>query len=92
MTAENRHPYRANGQTGSAIGGEMVTPSDVNELTYLSRAIWVGTSGILVVVMRDGTELTFVGATGMMDLEVKQVKATSSSSVVATASDIVALY
>lgn len=41
------------------IGGFAVTPSDDNELVYITRHIYVGTTGHLKVTMYDDTVLTF---------------------------------
>lgn len=70
-------------------GGEPVTPSDSTELSKVSRSIYVGVSGHLVVVMKDGTVLTYKNlAAGMLHpIRAKRINATGT-----TATDIVANY
>lgn len=72
-----------------ASGVEAVTPHDTNELTVVSRALWVGSAGDLAVLMVDGTTATFVGipAGTLMPLRVRRVNSTDT-----TASSIVSLY
>ncbi len=76
-------------QNGPATSGFSITPDDVNELSYVTRAIWIGSGGDLVVVMKDGSEVTLknVGSGIWLPLRVKQIKATGT-----TAGSIVGLY
>lgn len=76
-------------QMTSARDGEAVTPHDTNELTAVSRALWIGVAGNVVVVTANGTTLTLKGASAgqVIPIRVKQVRATNT-----TATDIVALY
>ena len=66
-----------------------VTPSDADELATVSRALYIGGAGNLVVVTLGGDTVTLVGATAgsIIPIRVKQVKATST-----TATSIVSLY
>lgn len=66
-----------------------VTPHNTNELSYVSRALYVGTGGDIAVTMQDSGSVTFVDVpTGtLLPIRVKIVKATGT-----TASDIVALW
>lgn len=69
-------------------GGEAVTPHDTNELTNVSRALYVGTTGNVAVVMRDGQSLTITSVpVGWHRMRVKQVKSTGT-----TASNIHAFW
>jgi hypothetical protein len=70
------------------VDGAAVTPHDTNELTNVSRALYVGGAGALVVVTLKGTTVTLaaVPAGTELRLRVKQVKATGT-----TATSIVAL-
>jgi hypothetical protein len=72
-----------------AIHSAAVTPSDSANLTDVTRWLFVGSGGNLVVVMADGTTVTLIGVpTGaLLPIRVSQVKATNT-----TASDIVALW
>ena len=74
--------------TTTATKAAAVTAADT-DLAYITRSIYVGTAGDLVVVMAgDGAEVTFTGipAGSLLPIAVTQVKAAT------TASDIVALY
>lgn len=88
MVAAQRlgHPYL--GLMGPAEGAAAITTSDSAELTYVTRAIYVGTAGDLHVVMDDGSEVTFSGMAGgvIYPLRVRQVFTDS------TATDLVGLY
>lgn len=68
---------------------DAVTPSDTLELSTVSRALYVGGAGNLVVVTAGGDTVTLVGATAgqIIPIRVKQIKATLT-----TATSIVALY
>lgn len=64
-----------------------VTPHDTNKLSKVSRGLWVGTAGNIVVTMPDGDDVTIVNASGLIPLAVIRVKSTDT-----TASNIVALW
>lgn len=66
-----------------------VTPSDSTNLSYDTRAIYVGTGGNVVAVFTDNTAITFsnVPAGTILPIVVKRVNSTNT-----TASNIVALY
>jgi len=90
MAANDKTAGRASiDQMPPATGGEAVTPHDTNELTSVSRGLYVGVGGNVAVVMADGTPLTFVGVNAgtMLPIRVKQVKSTNT-----TAASIVAVY
>ena len=72
-----------------ASGAEAVTPHDTNELVKISREIYIGGTGNIAVVMKDGSEATFVNvpAGSRLPYRVKQVKATNT-----TATNIVSVY
>jgi hypothetical protein len=73
---------------GPATVGEAVTPHDTNELTNVSRGLWVGGAGNVAVVTSGGSTLTFVGVAAgtMLPIRVKIVKSTGT-----TATSIVAV-
>jgi len=66
-----------------------VTTSDTVDLTNVSRFLFVGGAGNLVVIMQDGTTVTLTGiaAGTLLPLAVSRVKATST-----TATNILALW
>lgn len=67
-----------------------VTPSDsVDIATGITRALYVGTAGTLVVDTYTNTSVTFVGVLGgtVLPIQVRRVRVTGT-----TATNIVALY
>jgi hypothetical protein len=68
---------------------EAVSPSDTDELTHVSRALWVGGAGNMVVVTVGGETVTItaIPAGTLLPIRVKQVKSGSL-----TASAILNLY
>jgi hypothetical protein len=73
-----------------ACSSVSVTPSDSAELSFLTRALYVGVGGNVSVKLRDDSSaVVFVGvAEGtILPLQVKQVMATNT-----TATNIVALW
>ena len=78
---------RATGLSDPVNAAVAVTPHDSNLLTQVSRALYVGATGDLVVTMANGVDVTFVAVpVGIMPLRVLRVKATGT-----TASSIVSL-
>lgn len=81
MTAiDNFSSYRE-GLNSPANGAFAITPHDSNELTFVTRGVYVGGAGDAVCVMADGTEVTFTGllAGQVYPIQVKQVKSTSTT-------------
>ena len=74
--------------TESSKNAIAVTPDDTATLPHLSRGLYVGGKGDLVVEMASKREVTFPGVPGgtVLPIMVNKVKATT------TATDIVALY
>ena len=66
-----------------------VTPHNTNELSYVTRAVYVGGAGNVKVTMQDGGEVTFVDvpAGTVLPIRVKIVQATGT-----TATSIIALW
>lgn len=64
-----------------ARGGQQVTPSDSVDLTKLTKAVYVGQSGDLSVIMEDGSPLTFeaVAAGTLLPIRVSRVMSTGTS-------------
>lgn len=75
-------------QLGAYEHAEAATPSDVAELSFFARALYVGGAGNVVLVTRSGAEVTFTGVPvgTILPVQTKQVKATGT-----TATSIVAL-
>lgn len=71
-----------------ATSAAAVTPADGTDLPYFTRALYIGTTGDLAVIMMDGSAVTFPTVpVGVLDIRVSRVKATGT-----TASNIVALF
>lgn len=89
MPATDNFANTSPGISGPARNAAAVTPSDAAELANVSRALYVGGAGNIAVVMASGDEVTFTGVTAgsVLPIQVKQVKATST-----TATTILNLY
>lgn len=75
------------GFTGPGRQHAAVTPSDTEELTHVTRALWVGVAGDLAVTLAEGgNKEIYKNAQGWMILQVRQVWAAET-----TASGIVAV-
>lgn len=75
-----------------AKNAESVTPSDTEDINYISNGIYVGEAGDLEVTlenMADGESVTFVGlSAGMIHpIRTKRIWAANT-----TATDIIAVY
>lgn len=90
MTADDRYPG-AFGESldGPARGAEAVTAHDSNELTYVSRAIYVGGGGNIAVRMANDSTVTFTAVPGgtVLPIRVKGINSTNT-----TATNMVSLY
>lgn len=92
MAATNKYPSSsylgASSMSYPAEHAEAVTPSDSTDLVVVSRALYVGVTGDVAVVMASGAAVTFVGvaAGSLLPIRVSRVKATAT-----TATSILAL-
>jgi hypothetical protein len=88
MAAIDNFASFAPGLDSPATLAEAVTPHDTNELTNVSRGLWVGGAGDVAVVTSGGSTATFaaVPAGTMLPVRAKIVKTTGT-----TASSIVAV-
>lgn len=78
--------YIKNHKDDPATDAFVITPHDTNELVYTSRALYIGGSGDVKVTTADGTDITFVGVSGILPIRVKRVFSTGT-----TATSIVGL-
>ena len=85
--------FHANGKPTVTLSepartAEAVTPSDSVDLTYVSRALYIGVAGDIVVNMKDiGTSITFKAVpVGILPIRVSRVLSTGT-----TATNIVSL-
>ena len=81
--------YSRGGLGEPAAFGEAVTPHDSNELTAVTRGLWVGTGGDVKVVLFGGQTITFPNVQDgtLLPIRVRQVFSTGTD-----ADDIVGLY
>jgi hypothetical protein len=77
------------GMTSPANDAAAVTPSDTAPLVYVSRALYVGGAGNLVVTMQGGGNVTFTGVPAGTVLPIRCTHVRSTST---TATAIVNLY
>lgn len=89
MPATDQQGGMQEGMTSPADNAAAVTPSDSTDLTYISRALYVGTGGNIVVTMMGGGDVTFPNVQDgtFLPIRVSRVKSTST-----TASNIVNIY
>lgn len=75
--------------TSSAKGQTAVTPNDSTDLTYISKALWIGGAGNIVVTPAGGgSNVTYTVAAGtILPIQVTRVLATGT-----TATQIVNWY
>jgi len=81
-------PLRAGRPEWPYLHAPLVTPDDSNDLAYVTRALWIGAGGNVVVIMQDGNEATFENVPPGYELRIRvpRVKATGT-----TATPILAL-
>ncbi len=89
MAADDRWAEYDTGLDGPYRGGEVVVPHASNDLTVVSRAIYVGVTGNVAVVLADGAVLTLVAVQAGTTL---RVQAKRINAVNTTATTMVSLY
>lgn len=89
MPATDTLPHSSGGMSSPARGAFAITPHNTNELTHVTRGLYVGGAGNAAVTMAGGEEVTFTGllAGVVYPLRVKIVKSTGT-----TATALVGLY
>ncbi|NNH59461.1 hypothetical protein HLI01_22255 [Rhizobium laguerreae] len=80
---------RSNNVVDPASNAAAVTPNDSTDLTYTSRAIYIGGAGNLAVIMAGGQTVTF---TGVLAGAVIPIRASRVMSTNTTATSIVAVW
>lgn len=68
---------------------EAVTPSDSVNISFVCRALFIGTAGNVAVVTEDGTAITYKNLSNGQILPVRTKRVNLSNT---TAADIVALF
>ena len=88
MTTVGPSGYEGADSTVSAQRAVAATPHDTN-IIELTRALYVGGAGSIVVTMADGVDCTFTGVSGgtILPIQAKRIKSTGT-----TATSIVRLY
>lgn len=78
---KDRFKTRSAGINESAVDGFAITPDDGVELDEITRAIYVGTTGDVAIVLASNTELLFknVGSGTMLPIRARFIKATGTS-------------
>lgn len=89
MATDTFAPNKRHEDWSPAIHAFAITPSNEEELAYVTRSIYVGVGGTIAVVMASGDEVTFVGvqAGSVLPVRVKQVKVTGTN-----ATNMIGLY
>ena len=59
MAAVDLFPSKTPGISGPYVSGAAITPHDSNELTFVTRAIYVGGAGAIKLTTVKGDTLTF---------------------------------
>lgn len=76
------------GIAGPFTHASAVTPHDANDLAFVTRAIWVGAAGNLVVTTLGGNQVTFTGfGPGWLPGRIQRVHASGT-----TATGLVAVW
>lgn len=83
MKIENQQSWQENGQFA---GGLATTGSNTTDLPFVAGGVYVGTAGNLKVQTADGSELTFVSASGFIPGMIRRIYVTGT-----TANNIIAL-
>lgn len=83
----DRFAHRASSPTGPAEHGFAITPDNANDLAEVTRAIYVGTGGTLVLRMRSGAEVTLANVPAGVVLPVRAMRVLAAT----TATDLVGL-
>lgn len=77
----DRFASHARGLSAPADHAFAITPDDGTDLSYVTRALYVGSAGAVTVVMAEGTTITFSGlfAGQVLPVRVRRVLATGTT-------------
>jgi len=90
MTAINTFNQRGGNPSDPGQSSFAITPSDTNQLPFVTRAIYVGTGGnIAVQLLNDSSAVILMNAVAgsLLPFQVKQVMNTNT-----TASNLIGIY
>ena len=81
MPATDNFRTHAQGIVWPGSGAFAITPHDTNELTNVTRALWVGGAGNVKVTMENGDTVTFSGVAAgtLLPLRVRLVFTTGTT-------------
>jgi hypothetical protein len=80
---------RSNNVVDPGSNAAAVTPNDSTDLTYTTRALFVGGAGNIAVTMAGGQSVTFTGVTAGALLPIRVTRVLSTGT---TATNIMALW
>jgi len=82
-------PNKSHEEWSPAIHAFTITPNDSEDLAYVTRSIYVGVGGTIVLITAGGETVTLVNVQSgsVLPLRVSRVKATSTS-----ATNMIGLY
>ena len=89
MPASNTYSRKKFDLSGPATNAVVVSPSDSTDLTYVTRAVYVGTTGNLKVTMSDSGTVLFTGVVAGSTLPIRVSRIWNTTT---TASTIIALW
>jgi hypothetical protein len=89
MPAEDRFKFHAIGWTSPFTGAFTVVPSDIEDFTTATRAVWVGGTGNVRVITTDGSVVTFSSVPSGTQLDIQAARITSTGT---TATSMVGMY
>ena len=89
MPASNTYSRKKFDLSGPATNAVVVSPNDSTDLTYVTRAVYVGTTGNLKVTMSDSGTVLFTGVVAGSTLPIRVSRIWSTTT---TASTIIALW
>jgi hypothetical protein len=77
----DRYGDLATGLESPASHGFAVTPNDGVDLPDITRAVYVGGSGVLNVILLSGADLSLAGVAGgtVLPLRIRRIKATGTT-------------
>jgi len=77
----DRFSGTATGLDAPATHGFAITPHDTNDLSEITRGLYVGGTGTLVAELASGAQITFAGVVGgtLLPVRVRKVLATGST-------------
>lgn len=78
---KDRFTHTSSGFSAPAADGFAIVPDDAADLAEVTRALYIGASGDLRLVLAGGSEITFatLGAGTLLPVRARRVKATGTT-------------